>query len=72
MVIVMLVFRFFGFIMAFTVRFWFIVLPVVLLLYYYSKKSKAKKEFKSNTGLDPDKEVKLKQEPDITIESDEK
>ncbi len=71
MLIFFLVFRFFGFIMAYAIRFWFIVLPAVLLLYYYVRKKRVEKSFRSQTGLDPDKEVKLKQEPEIKIEEDD-
>ncbi|MCF7794469.1 MAG: hypothetical protein K9N09_03045 [Candidatus Cloacimonetes bacterium] len=67
-VTIMLFFRFFGFIMAYAIRFWFVVIPVVLILYYYFRKQKADNTFKRNTGLDPDKEVKLKEEPKVEEE----
>ncbi len=66
------IFRFFGFIMSFAIRFWFIVLPLILILYYYLSKRKESIKFMKKTGLDPEKEVKLKKEPKIEVEEDEK
>ena len=67
-----MIFRFFGFIMSFTIRFWYIILPLILFLYYYYGKKKEGKKFKKTTGLDPEKEVKLKKEPKIEVENDAK
>ncbi|MCD4797135.1 MAG: hypothetical protein K8R49_08210 [Candidatus Cloacimonetes bacterium] len=69
---IFLLFRFFGVILSYSIRFWYIVIPVLLLLYYSAKKKVAGKKFQNKTGLDPDKEVKLKKEPEIKVEDDEK
>ncbi len=66
------IFRFFGFIMSFTIRFWYIILPLILIFYYYIRKQKESLKFRKTTGLDPEKEVKLKKEPKIEVEDDEK
>ena len=71
MLVFFLVFRFFGRVMFYAIRFWYIVLPAVLLLYFFGRQKRDKKDFRAHTGLDPDKEVKLKQEPEIKIEEDE-
>ena len=71
MLVLFLVFRFFGIIMVYAIRFWFISIPLVLLLLYYLRKKRSNKSFNSQTGLDPGKEVKLKQEPEIKIDEDE-
>ena len=68
--ILILVFRFFNFIMYFAIRFWYVSIPFVLYLFYEFRKSSKKKKFKQNTGLDPEKEVKLKE--DAIIEDEEK
>lgn len=61
-------FRFFGFILAVVIRFWFIVIPAVLVLYYYYATQKKKSRFRKNTGLDPNKEIKLTKEPTVEEE----
>ncbi len=66
------IFRFFGFIMSFAIRFWYVILPLILILYYYNGKRKESKKFRKTTGLDPEKEVKLKKDPKIEVEDDEK
>ena len=66
------IFRFFGFMMSFAIRFWFIILPLGLILYYYISKRKKSIKFRKTTGLDPEKEVKLKKEPKIEVEDDKK
>jgi hypothetical protein len=58
--------------MSFAIRFWFIILPLILILYYYIRKRKESIKFRKTTGLDPEKEVKLKKEPKIEVEDDEK
>jgi hypothetical protein len=58
--------------MSFAIRFWYIVLPFILILYYYISKRKESIKFRKATGLDPEKEVKLKKEPKIEVEEDEK
>lgn len=68
--ILILVFRFFNFIMYFAIRFWYVSIPFVLYILYEFRKSSKKKKFKQNTGLDPEKEVKLKE--DAIIEDEEK
>ena len=66
------IFRFFGFIMSFAIRFWYVILPLILILYYYFRKQKENIKFRKTTGLDPEKEVKLKKEPKIEVEDDKK
>ncbi len=68
--VLILVFRFFSFIMYFAIRFWYISIPLVLYLLYEFRKSRKQKKFKQDTGLDPEKEVKLKDDP--IIEDEEK
>ena len=46
--------------MSFAIRFWFIILPLIFILYYYISKRKKSIKFRKTTGLDPEKEVKLK------------
>ena len=58
--------------MSFAIRFWFIILPLILILYYYISKRKESIKFRKTTGLDPEKEVKLKKEPKIEVENDAK
>jgi len=61
----MIVFRFFGFIFRFGFKFWYIAVPLIIILYLFRKK-----KVKNNIdGLDPDKEIKLKDKP--IIEDDE-
>lgn len=67
--ILILVFRFFNFIMYFAIKFWYVSIPLVLYLLYEFRKSSNRKKFKQDTGLDPDKEVKLKE--DAVIEDEE-
>ncbi|MCK4654754.1 MAG: hypothetical protein KAU01_09935 [Candidatus Cloacimonetes bacterium] len=66
-----LLFRFFGIIFSFTIRFWYIVLPVLIYFYFVAKKRLENKYTKRRTGLDPDKEVKLKKEPKIEVEDED-
>ncbi len=66
--ILILVFRFFNFVMYFTIRFWYVSIPLVLYLFYEFRKSRKKNKFKHDTGLDPDNEVKLKEDPIIEDE----
>ena len=68
--ILILVFRFFNFVMYFAIRFWYVSIPLVLYLIYEFRKSRKKNNFKQDTGLDPDNEVKLKEDP--IIEDEEK
>ena len=68
--ILILVFRFFNFIMYFAIRFWYISIPLALYLFYEFRKSRKQNRFKQDTGLDPDNEVKLKDDP--IIEDEEK
>jgi len=68
--IMILVFRFFNYIMYFAIRFWYISIPLVLYLIYEFRKSRKRMKFKQDTELDPGKEVKLKKEP--IIEDDKK
>lgn len=66
--ILILVFRFFNFVMYFAIRFWYVSIPLVLYLFYEFRKSRKKNKFKHDTGLDPDNEVKLKEDPIIEDE----
>jgi len=66
--ILILVFRFFNFIMYFAIRFWYVSIPLALYLFYELRKSRKKNKFKQDTGLDPDDEVKLKEDPVIEDE----
>ncbi|MDA3814733.1 MAG: hypothetical protein PF570_10840 [Candidatus Cloacimonetes bacterium] len=66
--VLILVFRFFNFIMYFAIRFWYVSIPLVLYLLYEFRKSRKQKKFKQDTGLDPEKEVKLKDDPIIEDE----
>ncbi len=68
--ILILVFRFFNFVMYFAIRFWYVSIPLVLYLLYEFRKSRKRKIFKHDTGLDPDNEVKLKE--DAIIEDEDK
>ena len=63
--VMLLIFRFFGFIMVGLLRYWFIVVPAILILYYMNRKKTRNTEFKKNTGLDPKDEVHLKEEPKV-------
>ncbi|HPR18814.1 MAG TPA: hypothetical protein PLD62_11275 [Candidatus Cloacimonadota bacterium] len=65
--IILLIFRFFSFIMAFAIRFWYVTIPLAVAVYITFRTRKEKKEFRAKTGLDPNKEVKLKQEPKIEV-----
>lgn len=67
-IVIMLIFRFFSFIMAFAIRFWFVVIPLILILSYYFRRKRESKVFKQNTGLDPHKELKLKKAPKVEEE----
>ena len=66
--ILILVFRFFNFIMYYSIKFWYISIPLVLYLFYEFRKSSKRKKFKQDTGLNPDNEVKLKEDPIIEDE----
>ncbi len=66
--IIFLLFRFFGFIMLYVFKFWYIVIPAVFIIGYYSRKKREAKKFHNKTGLDPSKEVKLKKDPEINVE----
>ncbi|MCF7859404.1 MAG: hypothetical protein K9N07_08830 [Candidatus Cloacimonetes bacterium] len=68
--LIIIFFRFFNFILFYAIRFWYITLPLGLYIFYEIRKSRKQKKFKDQTGLDPDKEVKLKDKP--VIEDDEK
>ena len=68
--ILILIFRFFNFIMYFAIRFWYVSVPLALYLFYEFRKSRKQNRFKQDTGLDPNKEVKLKE--DAVIEDEEK
>jgi hypothetical protein len=68
--ILILIFRFFNLVMSFAIRFWYVSIPLALYLFYEFRKSRKRKKFKQDTGLDPDKEVKLKE--DAVIEDEEK
>jgi len=70
--LLIVIFRFFGFMMSFAIRFWYVILPLGLILYYYIRKRKKSIKFWKTTGLDPEKEVKLKKEPKIEVEENEK
>ena len=69
--ILILVFRFFNFIMYFAIRFWYISIPLAFYLFYEFRKSRKKMKFKQETGLDPDKEVKLKEDAIIEDEGND-
>jgi len=56
--------------MYFAIRFWYISIPLALYLLYEFRKSRKQKKFKQDTGLDPENEVKLKE--DAVIEDEEK
>ena len=66
--IMILVFRFFNFIIIFAIRFWYVSIPLVLYLLYEFRKRRKQNKFKQDTGLDPEKEVKLKEDPIIEDE----
>ena len=68
--ILILVFRFFNFVMYFAIRFWYVSIPLVLYLLYEFRKSRKKNKFKQDTGLNPKDEVKLKE--DAVIEDEYK
>ena len=68
--IVILVFRFFGFIMTYAIRFWYVSIPLILYFLYEFRKSKKRTIFRRETGLNPEDEVKLKEDP--VIEDEEK
>ena len=66
--ILILIFRFFNFVMYFAIRFWYVSIPLVLYLLYEFRKNRKKNKFKQDTGLNPDDEVKLKEEAIIEDE----
>jgi len=68
--VLILIFRFFNFIMYFTIRFWYVSIPLVLYLIYAVRRNRKKKKFKQETGLDPGDEIKLKEDPIIEDEKD--
>ena len=67
--ILILVFRFFNFVMYFAIRFWYVSIPLVLYFLYEFRKNRKKNKFKQDTGLNPKDEVKLKE--DAVIEDEE-
>jgi len=69
-IILILIFRFFSFIMFYTIRFWYISIPLVLYLIYEFRKNRKKQTFKKDTGLNPSDEIKLKEDPIIEDEND--
>jgi len=71
LLILILVFRFFSFIMYFTIRFWYVSIPLILYVIFEFRKSNKKRKFKQDTGLDPNKEVKLKEDPIIEDEKND-
>ena len=56
--------------MYFAIRFWYVSIPLALYLFYEFRKSRKKREFKQGTGLNPDNEVKLKE--DAVVEDEDK
>jgi len=63
--VLLIFFRFIGFIFRFGIKYWYIVIPLMIIFYLFRKKKR-----KDNiNGLDPDKEIKLKEKP--IIEDDE-
>ena len=56
--------------MYFVIRFWYVSIPLVLYLIYEFRKSRKKNKFKQDTDLNPDNEVKLKE--DAVIEDEDK
>jgi len=63
--IIILLFKFIGFIFQVSIKFWYIVLPLAIYYYVSSKIKMKKREFKNRTHLYPEKEVKLKKEVEI-------
>jgi len=63
-----IVFKFLGFVVLFILKFWYIALPLAAY-FYFSRGSKVKvvKENREEK-LDPNKEVKLDQEPEVEDE----
>ncbi|MBT3756016.1 MAG: hypothetical protein HOK80_02830 [Candidatus Cloacimonetes bacterium] len=66
--VLILVFRFFNFIIFYAIRFWYVSIPLILYFLYEFNKSRKKRSFKHETGLDPGDEVKLKEDPVIEDE----
>ena len=54
--------------MYYAIKFWYISIPLTLYLFYEYRKSSKRKKFKQDTGLNPDNEVKLKEDPIIEDE----
>ena len=71
-IVLILVFRFFSFIMYFAFRFWYISIPLVLYLVYEFRRNRKKRKFNQETGLDPSDEIKLKEDPIIEDEKDDR
>ena len=67
--VLVLVFRFSSFILLYAIRFWYVSIPLALYFLYEFRKSSKRKKFKQDTGLDPDKEVKLKEDAVIEDEN---
>jgi len=57
--------------MYFAIRFWYVSIPLVLYLFYEFRKNSKRKKYKQETGLDPDNEVKLKEDAIIEDEGNE-
>lgn len=67
-IVIIFLSRFFGLIIGKLIRFWYILLPAVILWYLMNLNKKKKADFHKKTGLDPEKEVHLKEEPKIEEE----
>lgn len=57
--------------MFYAIRFWYVSIPLLIYLFYKFMKNKKRSDFSKTTGLDPDNEVKLKEDPIIKDEDDE-
>ena len=62
--------RFFRFILILSIKFWFIIIPLLVIVYFIFK-SRRFKVIKDN-DLDPDKEIKVYPEPTIEDEEEDK
>jgi len=56
--------------MTYAIRFWYVSIPLILYFLYEFRKSKKRTIFRRETGLNPEDEVKLKEDP--VIEDEEK
>lgn len=63
-----ILFRFIGFVMLILFKFWYIALALGVYLYFRSKRSVKIVKGESVQKLDPTKEVKLDQEPEVEDE----